>query len=165
MNIHQEFWIFFNKNDHKLLALWAAECAERVMPFFEEKYPEDHHPGKAIETLREWIKTGEFKMSVIRGASLASHAAAREVNKEEKAACFAARAAGQAVATAHVPTHALGSALYPLKAIAYLNPEDAKAAVTKERSWQLRKVPKNLRQWVESGLIQKQSILPKNLRA
>jgi hypothetical protein len=25
------------KPDQKLLAVWAAECAERVLPFFEEK--------------------------------------------------------------------------------------------------------------------------------
>jgi hypothetical protein len=43
-------------------------------------------------------------MPVIRGASLAAHSAAREVNQEDVAARFAARAAGQAVATAHVPT-------------------------------------------------------------
>src|SRR5215467_8747638 len=36
MGTHQEFWLFFNRNDHKALALWAADCAEHVLPFFEE---------------------------------------------------------------------------------------------------------------------------------
>jgi len=30
------------KTDHKTLAVWAVDCVERVMPYFEEKYPEDH---------------------------------------------------------------------------------------------------------------------------
>ena len=34
------------KPDQKILALWAAECAEHVLPFFEEKYPAMTGPGK-----------------------------------------------------------------------------------------------------------------------
>jgi len=30
------------KTDPKTLAVWAVDCVERVMPYFEEKYPEDH---------------------------------------------------------------------------------------------------------------------------
>src|SRR2546425_10276109 len=93
------------KTDHKTLAIWAIDCAERVLPYFEEKYPEDHRPRQAIEALQTWIYTGLFKMAVIRKASLDSHAAAREVGADN-AARSAARATGQAVATAHVPRHA-----------------------------------------------------------
>ena len=86
----------------------------------------------ALETLRSWIKTGVFGMSVIRGASLASHAAAREVG-EDNAARSAARAAGQAVATAHVPAHSLAAALYALQAVhRAANPTQAAAAVAKD---------------------------------
>ncbi len=124
------------KTDHKTLAVWAIDCAERVLPYFERKYPEDHRPRKAIETLKTWINTGVFKMAVIRKASLDSHAAAREVGKEN-AARSAARAAGQAVATAHVPTHSIGSAIYALQAIhRAINPPDSHEAVAKERDWQ-----------------------------
>ncbi|HZD60369.1 MAG TPA: hypothetical protein VE439_07950 [Anaerolineae bacterium] len=165
MNTHQEFWIFFNRNDHKALALWAAACAEHLLPFFEEKYPEDARPREAIRTLREWVNTRKFSMPVIRGASLAAHAAAREAKEEDNAACFAARAAGQAVATAHVPTHALGPALYAIKVVTATNRTDIKAAIAKERDWQLRRLPENLREWVDSGVKQKQrTFLPKNLR-
>lgn len=103
------------------MATWAADCAERVLPFFEDKYPEDDRPRKAIEACRTWVETGVFKMADIRGASLAAHASAREV-KDNKEACFAARAAGQAVATAHVPQHAFGGAYYALKAVAAADP-------------------------------------------
>lgn len=122
--------------DHNTLAVWAIDCAERVLPYFEEKYPEDQRPRKAIQTLKVWIKTGGFKMGAIRKASLDSHAAAREVG-EDNAARSAARAAGQAVATAHVPTHSIGSAIYALQAIhRTTNASDAHVAVTKERDWQ-----------------------------
>jgi hypothetical protein len=77
-----------------------------------------------------------FKMADIRKASLSSHAAAREVG-EDNAARSAARAAGQAVATAHVPTHSIGAAVYALQAIyRAADVSDAEAAVAKEREWQ-----------------------------
>jgi hypothetical protein len=132
----EEMLELLSKTDHKILAVWAIDCIERVMPCFEEKYPEDHRPRQAIETLKTWIDTGVFKMAVIRKASLDSHAAAREVG-EDNAARSAARAAGQAVATAHVTTHSIGAANYALQAIYRVtNSSDADAAVTKERDWQ-----------------------------
>jgi hypothetical protein len=122
--------------DHKTLAIWAADCVERVMPYFEQEHPEDHRPRDAIRTLQEWIETGVFKMAVIRKASLASHASAREVG-EDNAARSAARAAGQAVATAHVPTHSIGAANYALQALdRAAEPSEAEVAVAKERDWQ-----------------------------
>jgi len=127
-----------NKTDQKTLAVWAIDCVERVMPYFEETYPQDHRPRQALETLKTWIETGVFQMETIRRASLASHAAAREVG-EEIAPRSAAHAAGQAVATAHVPLHALGAANYALQAIhRATDSSDVDAAVAKERAWQLQ---------------------------
>ena len=124
------------KTDHKTLAIWALDCAERVMPYFEERYPVDHRPRSAIEELQKWIRTGIFNMTDIRKASLDSHAAAREVG-EDDAARSAARAAGQAVATAHVLTHSVGAANYALQAIHRASgPSEADAATAKERNWQ-----------------------------
>lgn len=128
------------KTDHKALAVWAIDCAERVLPYFEEKYPEDHRPRQAIEALQAWINTGVFKMADIRKASLDSHAAAREVG-EDNAARSAARAAGQAVATAHVPTHAIGGANYALQAVyRATSAADADEAVAQERDWQYQQL-------------------------
>ncbi|MBU2634134.1 MAG: hypothetical protein KJ674_02730 [Nanoarchaeota archaeon] len=129
------------KTDHKTLAVWAIDCVNHVIPYFEKKYPKDKRPRKAIETLQKWIDTGIFKMSNIRGASLASHAAAREVG-EDNSARSAARAAGQAVATAHVPTHSFGAANYSLQAI-YRNTNSSEA-VSKERDWQITHLRKLL---------------------
>ena len=86
--------------DHKLLGIWAKNCAERVLPYFEAQFPADDRPRRALEALQAWTDTGKFSMAVIRKASLDAHAAAREVG-EDNPARSAARAAGQAVATAH----------------------------------------------------------------
>ena len=132
-----------SKEYQKSLAIWAADCAERMLHFFEKERPNDDRPRKAIEKCREWARTGEFHMKEIRNASLSAHSAAKEV-KENNAACFAAHAAGQAVATAHVPQHAFGTAYYTLK-IAAIDGE-----VEKELNWQSKHLPKHLRkEWIE----------------
>jgi hypothetical protein len=125
-----------SKTDQKTLALWAIDCAERVMSYFENKYPNDPRPRNAINTLKTWIKTGIFKMSVIRNASLDAHAAARDIGIDNPARS-AARAAGQAVATAHVGRHAYGPAIYAQQAIfRATDPSKVDNAVSKERNWQ-----------------------------
>ncbi|HTY90963.1 MAG TPA: hypothetical protein VMC84_07280 [Methanocella sp.] len=130
--------------DQKILAVWAADCAEHVLPYFEEVRPDDDRPRKAIEECREWARTGVFRMKVIRAASLSAHAAAKEV-KENDAACFAAHAAGQAVGTAHVNTHALGSSIYGIRSVAAYtgNMDDG---LVKEREWQLERLRTYARQ-------------------
>ena len=142
----------YDVQDQRLMATWAANCAERVLPFFEKAHPKDDRPRKAIKACRTWVRTGVFKMADIRGASLAAHAAARNA-KENNAACFAARAAGQAVATAHVPQHAFGGAYYALKAIKAADPVHAEVKVAKELNWQARHIPAKLRQEVLKRVI------------
>jgi hypothetical protein len=121
--------------DQKILALWAADCAEHVLPYFEDSYPDDDRPRKAIEACREWVRTGVFSMTVIRKASLDAHAAAKRAKEDD--AKYAAHAAGQAVATAHVPTHALGSSTYGIRAAA-AHSDNIDDGLIKERNWQLR---------------------------
>ena len=164
LGTHQDFWIWYNTNDHRALGLWAADCAEHLLPYFEETYPEDLRPRDAISTLRAWVQNGEFRMAVIRAASLAAHAAAKAVKKEELAAGFAAHAAGQAVGTAHVPTHALGPVLYSIRLVAALHPTDVKAAVAHEREWQMQRLPQHLRPWVDAWVEKTLPLLPKQLR-
>ena len=126
--------------DQRALAVWAIACAERVLPHFEEPFPQDPRPRQALVVLRAWIDSGVFKMSTIRGASLAAHAAARDVG-EDSPARSAARAAGQAVATAHVPAHALAAARYAQQAVhRAADAAAAETAVTAERDWQYRRL-------------------------
>jgi hypothetical protein len=138
------------RTDKRTLAIWACDCAERVLPYFEDKYPEDTRPGMAIKAARKWVSDGVFSMADVRRASLAAHAAAREV-AEDDAARSAARAAGQALATAHVPGHAVAAAIYAATAVRDgIGTADADAAVTREREWQHRRLIKLRRQKGES---------------
>jgi hypothetical protein len=128
---------FVRSIDQRTLAVWAIDCVEHVLPYFEDMYPHDQRPRQALAALQTWIQTGVFKMAVIRRASLTSHAAAREVGADT-AARSVAHAAGQAVATAHVPLHALGAANYALQAIyRATDPSQAEAALANERARQL----------------------------
>lgn len=124
---------------NRALARWAADCAEHVLPHYEAKRPRDKRPREAIAVCRSWGR-GEiaFSMRLIRGASLAAHAAARSTR--DVAARAAARAAGQAVATAHCPAHAFGAALYAAACVAALDPD----AVDRERAWQKRRYPRSV---------------------
>ena len=125
--------------EKKTLALWAIECAERALSNFEKSYPPDKRPRQAIETLKEWLKTGVFSMAVIRKASLNAHAAARMAEANgDKVACAAARACGQCVATAHVKTHALGPGIYGTTAV-YLKTGSMDEAIV-EREWQYQRL-------------------------
>lgn len=135
----------YTKEDHKLLAIWGANCAEKFLPYFEKINPKDNRPRKAIKRCRKWIRDGEFKMSEVRGDSLAAHAAAREIKEKSEIAFFAARAAGQAAAIPHVPQHAFGPIYYSLKIILTLNPENAKDKITKEIELQTKLLPEHLR--------------------
>jgi hypothetical protein len=126
--------------DPKILGIWARECAERVLPYFEAQFPADERPRQALEALQAWIDTGKFSMSLIRRASLDAHAAARDVGADNPARS-AARAAGQAVGTAHVRNHAIGAAMYALQAIERANRGgEAEEPITRERDWQYRRL-------------------------
>jgi len=142
----------YTRDEQRALARWAADCAERVLPLFENAYPKDDRPRRAIETLRRWIKNGVFSMSEIRAASLGAHAAARAAKRTNDVATFAARAAGQAVGTAHVTQHTYGAALYALKAVAQANPTTAAASAAEERREQSRRCPARLRSAVMSRI-------------
>ena len=142
----------YSREDQKAMAIWAADCAERVLPFFEQAYPKDDRPRNAIVVCRTWVHTGVFRMSEIRGTSLAAHAAARAAGENE-AACFAARAAGQAVASAHVPQHAYGSAYYALKSIAAKDPANVESKIVEELRWQSQQLPENLREEIMKRLV------------
>ena len=65
-------------SDHRLLAFWAAACAEHVLHLFESVQPLDPRPHEAIEQIRAWA-CGEIRMSQSRAAGGHAMAAAREL--------------------------------------------------------------------------------------
>ena len=127
------------RSEHGALVVWAADCAERVLPFFESERPRDKRPREAIMTCREWARTGMVSMREVREIALSAHAAARET-REDSSARFAARSAGHAIATAHVPTHSIAAASYAAKATWAADPKEAEGNVAKERDWQYRRL-------------------------
>ena len=56
---------------HQLLALWAAECAEHVLPLFAAVAPDDPRPAEAVAAARAWAR-GEMPMMAAR--ALGGHA-------------------------------------------------------------------------------------------
>lgn len=130
---------------HHLLALWAATCAEHVLPLFESVYPDDPRPRQAIEHTRAWVR-GEIKMMVCRAAGGHAMAASRD---KQGAAWHAAFAAGQAGVVAHVAAHELGAAAYAIKAARAAAPDDGSDGVGKlECRWQRDQLPPAIRDLV-----------------
>jgi hypothetical protein len=118
--------------DRRIVAVWAADCAERVLGLFEAEAPGDNRPRDAIARLRAFAG-GELGVCEARRRFVA-HAAAREVSAP--AARAAARAAGQAASIPHMGAHALGAAAYAAKAAGLAAP-DRPQVVSEEIRWQL----------------------------
>ncbi|TFV94890.1 hypothetical protein E4M00_16880 [Leifsonia flava] len=119
--------------DRRLVARWAADCAERVLAIFESEAPADDRPRDAIARTRAFARgeldaAGEITRRFVAGRA----ATAATV----PAAVAAARAAAQAAGVAHMGAHALGAATYAARA-AGLADSDQAAATADETRWQI----------------------------
>jgi hypothetical protein len=135
--------------EHRLLATWAVDCAEHLLPVFARR-SSDPRLQRAVEIGRAWVR-GEVRTGVAQRAAVAAHAAAREVI-DDAAAVAVARAAGHAVATAHFADHCLGPVIYGAKAA-----EAAGMPADEEWAWQLARLPHEVRELVLSALEQRRS--------
>ncbi len=131
-------------DDHHLLALWAADCAEHVLHRFELARPGDDRPRRAIDLARAWAR-GEVSMTAARSAGGHANAAARALSGAPRHAAFAA---GQAGAVAHVAAHELGAAAYAIKAARAASRDEADAAGRTECRWQRARLPDPIRELV-----------------
>ena len=132
-------------SDHRLLALWAAACAEHVLGLFESVRPEDPRPRHAIEQARAWAR-GEIKMTESRASAGHANAAARDLSGAPRHAAYAA---GQAAAVAHVAAHELGAAAYAIKAARAAAAEgEGERAGQLECRWQRDQLPDAIRELV-----------------
>ena len=127
--------------DRRLVAAWAADCADRVLALFEAEAPADGRPREAIARTRAFAQgeldtAGEIRRRFIAGR--AAHVVS------SPAAIAAARAAGQASGVAHMGAHALGAAAYAAKAAGLAAP-DQPAAVSNEISWQVKRMSAQVR--------------------
>ena len=104
--------------DRRIVAAWAADCAERVLDLFEAEARGDSRPRDAIARTRAFARgeldvAGEIRRRFVAGG------APRGVTP---GAAAAARAAGQAAAVPHMGAHALGAAAYAVKAASLATP-------------------------------------------
>jgi hypothetical protein len=128
--------------DHRLLAVWAADCAYHVLHHFEEARPGDDRPRRAIELGRAWAR-GEVTWASARTAAGHANGAARDLTGAPRYAAFAA---GQAAAVGHVAAHELGAAAYAVRAARAAAPggvgDDAGRL---ECQWQRDQLPEAIR--------------------
>ncbi|WP_414642660.1 putative immunity protein [Brevundimonas sp.] len=122
-----------SESGRRLVAGWAADCAERVLELFETERPTDDRPRAAIARTRAFAR-GELNTAVEIRRRFVDGGAAREARSP--AAAAAARAAGQAAAVCHMGAHALGAAAYAVKAASLAAP-DRRAVAAEEIHWQL----------------------------
>ncbi|MBL0888316.1 putative immunity protein [Myceligenerans indicum] len=119
--------------DRRLVALWAADCAERVLALFEAEAPADDRARDGIARTRAFGRGELGAAEEIRRRFFAGRAARSATSP---AAVAAARAAGQASGVAHMGAHALGAAAYAAKAAGLAAPGRADARENEVR-WQL----------------------------
>jgi hypothetical protein len=132
-------------SDHRLLALWAAKCAEHVLCLFESAKPSDPRPRQAIGAARAWTR-GEIKMMQARAVGGHAMAAARDLKGAPRHAAYAA---GQAGVVAHVAAHELGAAAYAIKAARAAAPKgESEQAGRQECRWQRDQLPEAIRELV-----------------
>jgi hypothetical protein len=132
-------------DDHHLLAVWAADCAQHVLHHFERAWPGDDRPRRAIDLGRAWAR-GEIPWAEARTAAGHANAAARDLRG---AARHAAYAAGQAAAVGHVAAHELGAAAYAVRAARAASPEgEREEGGRRECQWQRAQLPNEIRELV-----------------
>lgn len=132
-----------NSNEHKILALWAIDCLNRILPSFEKKYPNETILQTAVDTLKKWINS-EIKMWDARKYTYTVLTLAKTIEKNDKPYSQIVRATSHCLATCHVPTHSEGTAMYVVSAIRLLNEsrEDVIDLMEDERRWQINHLKK-----------------------
>lgn len=122
-----------SEGERRIVAAWAADCAERVLGLFEAEAPGDDSPRAAIARTRAFAR-GELGAAELIRRRFEGGAATRGVVAPQAVA--SATAAGQAAAVAHMGAHALGAAAYAAKAVGLAAPDQAEA-INREIRWQL----------------------------
>ena len=119
-------------NQRRLLALWAADCAQHVSVFIEN---EDgaHDRARAAIALARSFASGELPAGEAIRRRFGGGSSRPLLGS---AATAALRAAGQASAVCHMGAHALGAAAFAALASASAEGAEAEAG-TSELRWQL----------------------------
>lgn len=130
---------------HRQLMEWSCSCVEHVMELYG--LPVNDRILDALRVGRGWTN-GQTSVGEARKASVNLLALARELTDPVQTAVV--RAAGHAVATAHMADHSLGGALYALKAV-----NCAGKSMEEERDWQTDRLPLEVKDLVLEVMNQK----------
>lgn len=119
---------------------FACRCAEHVLHFYEDKYPNDDRPRKAIEKARACITD---KSQAARDAAWAARDAAREAAWAAAGAAWAAAEAARAAALAakaasSTTSGAARAAAWAAEAAVWAEAEAEAAAEAAEMEWQTK---------------------------
>jgi len=130
-----------SKEHHRELMIWACKCARHILRLYSGPFKSDLKIALAtgIKWTKEGATVGDARKAAVRAISVANSC----INPVDTAI---ARAVGHAVATAHMADHALGPALYALRAL-----QTAGKAPGKERDWQNSQLPEGIREMVLSA--------------
>jgi hypothetical protein len=137
--VHRGGWL--TTEEHHQLAQWALNCVWHGMTVLEVHGVEERI-ADALNTVQQWIN-GSASVGEIRKVAVVAHAAARA--SEDEVQKNLARAAGHAVATAHMADHAPGAAAYVLKACKLTGGD---TLVEQELAWQQTQLPVGVRERV-----------------
>lgn len=119
------------------IAGYAADCARRVLPLFEQSRPADTRPRDAVDAARTFAGGGR-RTGELRQRAWAAYRAAAEAGSP--AAADAARAASHAAAaaylhpkaSAHQVKHVLGAAAHAARAEELAHAAGGEAAASEE---------------------------------
>ncbi|MFF1408805.1 putative immunity protein [Streptomyces sp. NPDC058289] len=125
--------IELSEDELREIAGYAADCARRVLPIFEQDHPGDARPREAIEAADVFAGGGR-RTAALRQCGWAAFKAAQEA--DSPAAIDAARAASHAAgaaylhpkASAHQIKHILGAAAHTARAEELASGENAQIA-------------------------------------
>lgn len=127
-----------SETDRRLVAAWAADCAERVLALFEAEAPDDDRPRDGIARARAFSRGELDAAGEIRRRFVAGRAAQSATSPAGKAAAWSA---GQAAGVAHMGAHALGAAAYAARAAELASPKGGEAEV----EWQVQHMSRAVR--------------------
>jgi hypothetical protein len=137
-----------NKDQQKQLMKWAINCVNHLLPLLNNNINKEI--TDAINIGNEWINEKAKTIEAINKS--------REINKYVKTLnneleIAITRAAGHAVASAHMADHSLGTVYYGLKAVKITG-----GSVESEINWQINYIPNDLKKLVLEGLKNKKII-------
>jgi hypothetical protein len=124
ISYNDKIWVFIRLATKEQTVKWALLCAFKVLPVFEDKYPNDKRPRQALEAVEAWLKnpndtTANAAANAANAAAYAAYAASYAANAAAYAAyaasyaAYAASAAANAAANAdHAAANAAAYAVY-----------------------------------------------------